>query len=31
MFNAEMPGGAQQVVVIATQGNGGQKIYIARM
>jgi hypothetical protein len=29
MFNAEMPGGAQQVVVIATQGNGGQKIYTA--
>jgi CubicO group peptidase (beta-lactamase class C family) len=29
MFNVEMPGGAQQVVVIAAQGNGGQKIYIA--
>ena len=29
MFNVEMPGGAQQVVVTAAQGNGGQKIYIA--
>jgi CubicO group peptidase (beta-lactamase class C family) len=29
MFNMEMPGRAQQVVVIAAQGNGGQKIYIA--
>ena len=29
MFNVELPGGAQQVVVIAAQGNGGQKIYIA--
>lgn len=29
MFNVEMPGGAQQVIVIAAQGNGGQKIYIA--
>ena len=28
-FNVEMPGGAEQVVVIAAQGNGGQKIYIA--
>jgi CubicO group peptidase (beta-lactamase class C family) len=29
MFNVEMPGGAQQIIVIAAQGNGGQKIYIA--
>jgi CubicO group peptidase (beta-lactamase class C family) len=29
MFSVEMPGGEQQVVVIAAQGNGGQKIYIA--
>jgi CubicO group peptidase (beta-lactamase class C family) len=29
MFNVEMPGGAQQVVIVAAQGNGGQKIYIA--
>ena len=29
MFNVETPGGARQVVVIAAQGNGGQKIYIA--
>jgi CubicO group peptidase (beta-lactamase class C family) len=29
MFNVEMPGGAEQVIVIAAQGNGGQKIYIA--
>jgi CubicO group peptidase (beta-lactamase class C family) len=29
MFNVEMLGGEQQVVVIAAQGNGGQKIYIA--
>jgi CubicO group peptidase (beta-lactamase class C family) len=29
MFNVEFPGGAQQLVVIAAQGNGGQKIYIA--
>jgi CubicO group peptidase (beta-lactamase class C family) len=29
MFNVEMPGGEQQVLVIAAQGNGGQKIYIA--
>lgn len=29
MFNVELPGGAQQIVVIAAQGNGGQKIYIA--
>jgi CubicO group peptidase (beta-lactamase class C family) len=29
MFDVELPGGAQQVVVIAAQGNGGQKIYIA--
>jgi CubicO group peptidase (beta-lactamase class C family) len=29
MFNVETPGGAQNVVVIAAQGNGGQKIYIA--
>ena len=29
MFNVEMPGGEQQLVVIAAQGNGGQKIYIA--
>jgi CubicO group peptidase (beta-lactamase class C family) len=29
MFNVEMPGGAQQVMVVAAQGNGGQKIYIA--
>jgi hypothetical protein len=29
MFNVEMPGGAEQVVVTAAQGNGGQKIYIA--
>jgi CubicO group peptidase (beta-lactamase class C family) len=29
MFNVELPGGAQQVVVVAAQGNGGQKIYIA--
>jgi CubicO group peptidase (beta-lactamase class C family) len=29
MFNVEMPGGEQHVVVIAAQGNGGQKIYIA--
>jgi CubicO group peptidase (beta-lactamase class C family) len=28
-FNVEMPGGAQQVVITAAQGNGGQKIYIA--
>jgi hypothetical protein len=24
-----MPGGAQQIVIVAAQGNGGQKIYIA--
>jgi CubicO group peptidase (beta-lactamase class C family) len=29
MFTVEMPGGAQQVVIVAAQGNGGQKIYIA--
>ena len=29
MFNVEMSGGAEQVVVTAAQGNGGQKIYIA--
>jgi CubicO group peptidase (beta-lactamase class C family) len=29
MLNVEMPGGAEQVVVTAAQGNGGQKIYIA--
>ena len=29
MFNVEIPGGAEQVVVTAAQGNGGQKIYIA--
>ena len=29
MFNVEMPAGSQQVVVVAAQGNGGQKIYIA--
>jgi hypothetical protein len=29
MFNVELSGGARQVVVIAAQGNGGQKIYIA--
>jgi CubicO group peptidase (beta-lactamase class C family) len=29
MFNVEAPGGAKQVVVIAAQGNGGQKIYLA--
>ena len=29
MFRVEMPGGAQQVVIVAAQGNGGQKIYIA--
>lgn len=29
MFKVEMQGGAQQVVVTAAQGNGGQKIYIA--
>jgi len=29
MFNVELPAGAQQIVVIAAQGNGGQKIYIA--
>ena len=29
VFNVELPGGARQVVVIAAQGNGGQKIYIA--
>jgi CubicO group peptidase (beta-lactamase class C family) len=29
MFSVEMPGGAQQVVIVAAQGNGGQKIYIA--
>jgi CubicO group peptidase (beta-lactamase class C family) len=28
-FNVKMPGGAQQVVIVAAQGNGGQKIYIA--
>ena len=28
MFNVEMPGGTEQVVVTAAQGNGGQKIYI---
>jgi CubicO group peptidase (beta-lactamase class C family) len=28
-FNVEMPGGAQQVIIVAAQGNGGQKIYIA--
>ena len=29
MFNVGMPGRAEQTVVIAAQGNGGQKIYIA--
>ncbi len=29
IFDVEMPGGEQQVVVIVAQGNGGQKIYIA--
>jgi len=29
LFKVEMPGGVQQVVIIAAQGNGGQKIYIA--
>lgn len=29
MFNVETPAGAQQVVIVAAQGNGGQKIYIA--
>lgn len=29
MFNVEAPGGAQQIIVVAAQGNGGQKIYIA--
>ena len=29
MFNVGMPGREKQVVVIAAQGNGGQKIYIA--
>jgi CubicO group peptidase (beta-lactamase class C family) len=29
MFNVETPGGAQQIIVTAAQGNGGQKIYIA--
>jgi len=28
MFNVEMPGGAQRLVVATAQGNGGQKIYI---
>jgi CubicO group peptidase (beta-lactamase class C family) len=29
-LNVEMPGGSKHVDVIAAQGNGGQKIYIAR-
>ncbi len=28
-FNVKMPGGAQQVTIVAAQGNGGQKIFIA--
>jgi len=28
-FNVETPGGTQHVVIVAAQGNGGQKIYIA--
>jgi CubicO group peptidase (beta-lactamase class C family) len=28
-FNVETPGGSQQLVVIAAQGDGGQKIYLA--
>lgn len=30
MFNVATPGGTRQIIVIAAQGNGGQKIYIAR-
>ena len=29
MFNVQTSGGPQQVIVVAAQGNGGQKIYIA--
>ena len=28
-FDVKTPGGMQQTIVIAAQGNGGQKIYIA--
>ena len=29
MFDVEMPGGTHHPVIVAAQGNGGQKIYIA--
>jgi CubicO group peptidase (beta-lactamase class C family) len=29
MFDVQTPSGPQQVIVVAAQGNGGQKIYIA--